>query len=331
SNGFRVITVTGISEDSVKIILKVSTSIGGDLPTAAITKGGSSEETERSRKNDKQITPEVLVIGGEEIVGYGTVVIKKDEWCDNLIMCNSMQYLPNIILNQVPNGYNGRDICTDEVKPLEGINVYWTDTSYTFELSLCNDDQRQKLWFNINDDHTLKINYSYAICEENLSYSGENCQFIDDWTGISDTLDCDQFEAVLHTTYWYGGHANKPCYFFKNIIYAHEMEHVNDYQMAIESAKGDFFSGLDSINVTCKNFENPDSARNFWQHTLKTKFNQFKKRGILEFIKIQKEGEARSGTYEQDVQNRHSVRAIINSQIDAVNDSYGCTIPYLYK
>ena len=91
SNGFRVITATGILEDSVKIIMKVSTNIGGDIPTAVITKGGSSEETERRIKKDKQKTPEVLVIGGGEIVGYGTVVIKKDECEEEIVVCENNQ------------------------------------------------------------------------------------------------------------------------------------------------------------------------------------------------------------------------------------------------
>lgn len=198
-------------------------------------------------------------------------------------------------------------------------------------MDVCYNSQIQKLWFNITDNHTLKINYSYAICEGNLP-PGENCQFINNWTEMSNSLNCDQFEAILHATYWYGNHAT-PCYFFRNIIYEHEMEHVKDYQSAIDTAKASFFSGLDSINVTCENFENPDSAIIFWQDSLESKFNQFKRRSLDEFIIIQELSAIRSGigSYEQDVQNRHSVIAIINDQINAVNDAYGCSIPHLFK
>ena len=263
------------------------------------------------------------------------VVGGNDNWCDTIIICNSNEYLPNIILNQVPNGYYGLDICADTVRPLEGVNTFWTDTLYTFELSLCNNDQRQKLWFNINDNHTLKINYSYAICEGNLP-PGQNCQFVDDWTGISETLDCDQYEAILHATYFYGNHST-PCYFFRNIIYAHEMEHIMDYQSAIDAAKISFYDGLDSVSVICSDFENMNSAKIYIQSLLDDRFNHFKRSGREEFIKIQMIGALRSETelgiksYEQDVQNRKSVRAIINSQIDEANNTYGCSIIHLYE
>jgi hypothetical protein len=245
--------------------------------------------------------------------------------------CNNNLYLPEITLNQVPNGYSGYDICADTKKPLEGIKVFWTDSLYSFNLDVCYNSERQKLWFNIANNHTLLINYSYAICEGNLP-PGQNCQFINDWTEMMNTLTCIQYEAILHATYFYGNRAT-PCYFFKNIIYEHEMEHVKDYQMAIDSAKRDFFSNLDSINVSCENFENPDSARNFLQQALERRFNQFRRRGLEEFIEIQNQGAIRSGigSYEQDVQNRHSVRAIINGQIDAVNVAYGCSIIHLYE
>ena len=260
------------------------------------------------------------------------VVEGNDNWCDSIIICNSNEYLPNIILNQVPNGYYGLDICADEVRPLEGVNTFWTDTLYTFELSLCNNDQRQKLWFNINDNHTLKINYSYAICESNLPIlpSDENCLFIDDWNGISNTLNCDQLEAILHRNYWYGQHST-PCYFFRNIIYTHEMEHVNDYQLAIDLAKASFYDRLDSLVVDCSTFENSNVAKIYLKDFVENKFKDLKIMSRNNFIDIQKEGELTPGGYEQNVQERNSVRALINNQIDAVNNMYGCSIPYLFE
>ena len=37
------------------------------------------------------ITPELLVIGGEEIIGYGTVVVEKDECDEEIVVCFNYQ------------------------------------------------------------------------------------------------------------------------------------------------------------------------------------------------------------------------------------------------
>ena len=86
-NGFRIITSNSIAEDSVAIILKVRTTVDGELPTGAIT--NSREETERAKQESEiskqKINTELLVIGGGEIEGYGKVVVKKDG-CDEEIV-----------------------------------------------------------------------------------------------------------------------------------------------------------------------------------------------------------------------------------------------------
>ena len=176
SNGFKVITATSIPYDSVVIRLKVNTSVELNNSSKIITNQNPKSEIKENNIADndngtKTITPDFFIITpGQEIEGFGEVIIKKDgDWCDSMIICTSNEYLPNILLNQVPNGYNGIDICVPNIGQLEGVNAFWTDSLYTFELSLCINDQRQKLWFNITDNHTLKINYSYAICEDNLS------------------------------------------------------------------------------------------------------------------------------------------------------------------
>lgn len=168
SNGFRVITATGISEDSVKIILKVSTSVGGDLPTAVITKGGSSEETERSRKKDKQITPEVLVIGGDEIIGYGTVIIKSDdEWCKNLNECDEIEF-PDIELKVHENNWEGLDACGKDF--IAGTNFFESENSYfieDFDIELCKEEGSNKEQFIIDDD--IVINCVSDMCVANIN------------------------------------------------------------------------------------------------------------------------------------------------------------------
>gem|GEM_PF-6242948 len=332
SNGFKVITATSTPYDSVVIRLKVNTTVEVNNSSRMITNQNPKSEIKENNvadidENTQTITPDIFVIGGEEIVGFGDLIVKKDgDWCDSLIICNSTEYLPNIILNQVPNGYNGFDICTPNVGQIEGVNTFWTDTLYTFDLSLCNNDLRQKLWFNINDNHTLKVNYSLAICEEHVP---ESCQFIDDWTGLADTLDCDELDNILTAASGYGSHAT-PCYYFKNVIYAHEQEHLNDYQNTLDQAKDDFFNRIDLLFVQCIDFENENSAEIFLKNILEKEFRDFRERSRIAFIDFCKQYINQQGGYEQVVQDRTSVKEAINDQIKSINNAFECSIKPLY-
>ena len=92
-NGFRVLTSSSIAEDSVVIILKVRTRIGGGISTRMIT--NEKEELER-RKIDKAedkepYNTESLIIGEEELEGYGNVLVKKDECDEEIVVCNNYQ------------------------------------------------------------------------------------------------------------------------------------------------------------------------------------------------------------------------------------------------
>ena len=330
--GFKIIAKDSTGIDSAKIRIKVTTEESG-FPVSSVlmdgTKINKKEATDGELNNNKVeaviITPDWIIPGPILLEGFGDVVVREDgNWCDSLIICNSNEYLPNIILNQVPNGYYGFDICTPNIQQLEGVNAFWTDTLYSFYLSLCNDNQRQKLWFNINDNHTLKINYSLAICED---HAPGGCQFIDNWTGLSDTLTCDEIEDILSATAGYGTHTT-PCYYFKNIIYAHEQEHISDYQRSLDNKKTDFYNGLESIVAECAEFETTESAKAFWQNTLERNFLDFKNDCFDDFKDLVK-NIGGWDKYELDVQNRKTVKDVINSQIEAVNNSLGCSMRLL--
>ncbi|WP_337871676.1 hypothetical protein, partial [Ignavibacterium sp.] len=91
SNDFRVITATEIAEEEARIILKVRTTVGGDIPTSALKQKDTEAEERNNRGENSTITPELLVIGGEEIIGYGTVVVKKDGCVEEIVVCINYQ------------------------------------------------------------------------------------------------------------------------------------------------------------------------------------------------------------------------------------------------
>jgi hypothetical protein len=91
SNGFRVLTATEIAEEEARIILKVRTTVGGGIPTRALKQNDLEAEERNNRGENNTITPELLVIGGEEIIGYGTVIVKKDECYEEIVVCNNFE------------------------------------------------------------------------------------------------------------------------------------------------------------------------------------------------------------------------------------------------
>ena len=158
---------------------------------------------------------------------------------------------------------------------------------------------------------------------------GQNRQFIDDWTGLSNTLTCDQIEDILSATTGYGSHTT-PCYYFRNIIYAHEQEHINDYQLSIDNEKNNFYNSIDSIIVHCSNYVDYNSTKSFWINILENAFIDFKNRALKAFTKFKEQFKDLSGGYEQSVQDRVSVKEKINNQIEAVNNAFGCSIKPVY-
>ncbi|BDQ02955.1 MAG: hypothetical protein KatS3mg037_1530 [Ignavibacterium sp.] len=94
SNGFRVLTATEIAEEEVRIILRVSTIVGGGIATRPANKKGSEEEKtiDKEVKQKEPIIPELIIIGGEEeIVGFGTVVVRKVECDEEIVVCENPQ------------------------------------------------------------------------------------------------------------------------------------------------------------------------------------------------------------------------------------------------
>uniref|UniRef100_A0A7V2ZHY4 Uncharacterized protein n=1 Tax=Ignavibacterium album TaxID=591197 RepID=A0A7V2ZHY4_9BACT len=84
SNGFKVITSTSIPYDSVVIRLKVNTTVEMNNSSRMITNQNQKPEIKENNKadiddNTQTITPNIFIIGGEEIVGYGDVVVRVEE------------------------------------------------------------------------------------------------------------------------------------------------------------------------------------------------------------------------------------------------------------
>ncbi len=331
SNGFKVITATSIPYDSVVIILKVNTTVGGGIASRIIN--NKKEESADKKEDNEPKSLESIIIGDNEIEGYGDVVVKKDgNWCDSLIICNSTEYLPNVILNQVPNGYSGVDLCnpSNGLKPQGVTQVYWTDTLYTFNIGVCFNSQFQKFWFDINDGNSLKVNYISFICD---NLPNDDCNLINDWMGFSTTLNCNQLEDIFIAMYNYGGYTIPevaPCYFLKKVILSHENEHVKDYQLVIDTEKINFTNSLDSVVINCSVFENINTARSYWIQKIKNEFEEFKVRSkysFLEFI----ENKGGLALYEEDVQRRMQVKSVIANEITLVNNFFGCLIQPLFN
>ena len=193
-NGFRVLTSSSIAEDSVVIILKVRTRIGGGISTRMIT--NEKEETER-RKIDKAEDKEPyntdsLIIGEEELEGYGNVLVKKDE-CDDLNSCIGFPYPQFVQYKIVPSGYihNNPDICDpNTIDPVTGLlNIQtgafaalnWRfNRSQQINAEPCFNSQSNEVHFNmiLTDIETnqnspiLKPEAILEVCENNISNAG---------------------------------------------------------------------------------------------------------------------------------------------------------------
>ena len=96
SNGFKVITATSIPYDSVVIRLKVITTVEVNSPSRSISNQNPKSEIRENNITDNDngtqtITPDLLIIGGEEIVGFGDVIVKADSCDEEIKKCTSNQ------------------------------------------------------------------------------------------------------------------------------------------------------------------------------------------------------------------------------------------------
>ena len=330
SNGFKVITATSILYDNVVIRFKVNTTIEINSSSRMITNLNPKSEIKEKNIADldddtQTITPDIFVIGGEEIVGFGDMVIKKDgDWCDSLPKCDGAINLPQIVLNQVPNGYNGRDIYTDrppDGDPLEGVLVFW-DEDINIANDICFNPNQDRIWY--SDTSQLNINYILAICNPNVT----EYQLIADWTEISDTLVCNELEDIFLPMRIYGLRAMPPLpgYYLRIVINAHENEHKIDYQTAIDQALPEFNQALQNFVKQCADFNDEAETRDIFHNFLVDRFNDLKDNAEINFGKIILLGNSRSSDYETDVQHRRSVIDEINRQIAATNTARNCNI-----
>ncbi|HMN26261.1 MAG TPA: hypothetical protein PKE38_17265, partial [Ignavibacteriaceae bacterium] len=259
------------------------------------------------------------------IEGFGDVVVKNEDWCTSLTKCDGEINLPQVVLNPVPNGYNGRDICTDRPEggdPLEGVQVFWNeDLSITTDI--CYNSYQERVW--CSDTSPLNINYTLAICDQNVP-SGVN--LIDDWTGLDNGLTCDQLEDIFRAMTIYGGRAMPPLpgYYLRVVINAHENEHKIDYQTAIDQALPEFNQTLQNYIKHCVDFNDKESAKLVFSKFISQSFSKLKENSKNNIKKIKKSGNNRSLDYETDVQRRRSVIDEINRQISATNTAWNCNI-----
>ena len=324
--GFKIIAKDSTGIDSTRIRIKVSTEESG-FPVAGMirnnTRTNKKEIVDENQKSDDEIiTPDWIIPGPILLEGFGDVVVRVEEWCANLTKCDGEIILPQVVLNPVPNGYNGRDLCAKEDRPLEAVQALWGE-EMIINQNLCYNSNYNRIWYLGNS--SLVINYILAICEENVP---NGVEWIDNWMGLSEELTCNELEDIFWAMINYGGRALPPTpgYYLREVINAHEGEHINDYQDAINLAIPGFNQALQNFIKQCSDFNDEATAKLSFIDFLMQTFSKLKEDAKNNFRDIKQMGNERSGDYETDVQHRRSVIDEINRQIVATNTARNCNI-----
>lgn len=270
-NGFRVITSSSIAEDSVAIILKVRTTLGGELPTGAIM--NKREETERTKQESgiskQKINTELLVIGGGEIEGYGKVVVKSNEWCEDLEYCGEIEF-PNIEFDVHENNWEGLDACgTDLIAGTDFFNSENSNYREDFDIELCRENNTDKVNFYFDDDIT--INCVSDMCDDNISARQDI--LIDDVYSFPANTSCKEklFWIDLHKWYPYPTKIVTPTeifesvYVIEDIWMRHEKVHRDHFLEVAEGFKEEYLKRIEDTKKQCSDFINEETAKSFFK------------------------------------------------------------------
>jgi hypothetical protein len=87
--------------------------------------------------------------GGSVNIGYVKFFPQTPPGCDPQFDCVEENFLPEVTMNQVENGYGGIDACESEDKPIGVTYPLFGDFAYNFEFSSCYNKQLQRWWFNL--------------------------------------------------------------------------------------------------------------------------------------------------------------------------------------
>ncbi len=239
--------------------------------------------------------------------------------CSTASDCVEENYLPEVKLNEVLNGYAGYDVCDDEMNPLEAVKPIFGDPLYDFKFSSCYNRQFQHWWFNLDNNHSFLINYIRATCEENVPRDRE---LIYDWQDFPIDYGCDNMILDLFNNMNYGGGIAH--YLLESIIDLHEQEHVNDMQNLIEKNLDKFYDELLTDPKGCEDFSSIEEVEYYWQDKLNRCFDEYKTNIQNSFRMYRLEFGKNREDYEYAVHDRIIIKSAIYNQIYLVCNFYGC-------
>jgi hypothetical protein len=244
--------------------------------------------------------------------------------------CEEENFLPEVSLNQVPNGYSGKDACShDEVTPAGVFKPFIVDDEeYIYNIEVCYNKQLQAWWFNLDNDHTFLVNYILEVCEKNLNKKG--IELIYDYTGFPAGYSCDDMDWDLFSHYIYGFRVfPPPNYALEIIIRAHEEQHKSDFQILVNNRKNIIDNLLLEEIKDCESFSTQQEAQEYWEERIKYILGEFRdnlKKGSDDLWG--KWGTEKREIYERITQGK--IKWLVDSQILFTNREYGCSIDLIY-
>ncbi|WP_448522342.1 hypothetical protein [Schleiferia thermophila] len=301
-NGFRVLTSSSIAEDSVVIILKVRTRVGGGISTRMIT--NEKDELERREINkaeDKEpYNTESLIIGEEELEGYGNVLVKKDG-CDDAPRCTDIAEAPWIELKKIDDP----KICSNS-KKRGGFEAKLSNPFLKIDIDACYNQDEDKWQFKIIPENKIFVKYSLEICINNLRNNYKLIESLDALSTIPDDSIsiCGAYSDILwHQIY---GAVRNGHYFIYETTVNHENHHLTDFvEIMNELYFNKYYDKFLEFSPSCSTIKNltlakKNGAKNYYNYM--EAFRKELKNNLLE--KTGKKGSEKRKKYEQSTQDK---------------------------
>lgn len=248
--------------------------------------------------------------------------------CDPQFDCTEENYLPDVTLNQVPNGYLGSDACIEPFVYSAFKAFIVNDEAYNYNIEVCYNKQLQRWWFNLDNNHSFLINYILEVCESNLNARG--ITLIYDYTGFPAGYDCDDMWEDLYSHYYYGFPViPNPNYVLEVILNAHEEHHKSDFQSIVDNRKNTLNDLLLSEINDCESFDTQGEAQQYWEDRIKYILGEFRD-------KIKKDNKDLYGKFGSEKRTEYErtthakLKWLVDSQILFTNSEYGCSGDLIY-
>ncbi len=276
--GFKIIAKDSTAMDSTKIRIKVTTEEIG-FPVARIIQNNTKQnkkeivdENENKKSDDEIITPDWIIPGPILLEGFGDVVVKQDEWCEELDECDEIEF-PDIELEVYENNWQNLNVCQDPTF-LAGTAFLTSDNSNyieDFDIELCKEEGTDKIQFTFDDD--IVINCVSDMCETNIS-AGQDILINDVYSFPNGTSCGDKiFWLELHKIYpmptaniFIGpGVIIQSVYVIRAIWERHEEEHREHFLHVAEGFKAEYLKKIKDEKKKCSDFDSEENAMKFFK------------------------------------------------------------------